>query len=405
MIADLSLENNHTVGSSEDLQILLQDKRFTAIPKAGDVVKGTVISISKGEVRIDIEGYTVGVVRGRELYHESKEYSELKPGDVIEATVIEVENENGELELSFRTAGQQKMWNYLCDLVREGTSVKVKVRDANKGGLMVTLDSVSGFLPVSQLNPDFYPRVPGGEKQKIFDRLKEYVNQEFTVKVIDVDEAEGKLIVSQKAVWDEEKKGLLKEYKVGDLIEGTVHALTSFGAFIRFNDIEGLVHISEIVWQRIDHPKDILKIGDTVQAQIIGIDGPKIFLSMKRLKDDPWKLVAERYAVGTKVSGRIIKINPFGLFVELDKEIHGLAHISELSNDPIQDIYAFAKEGEEREFEIVSIEPAQHRLGLRIPGVKKKMEKKKEEEVVSSDSSQATDTNTPVTPDAVSTNV
>jgi small subunit ribosomal protein S1 len=182
--------------------------------------------------------------------------------------------------------------------------------------------------------------------------------------------------VSEKAVWEDEQKAVLDSYKIGDIIEGEVSALTSFGAFIRFgNGLEGLVHISEIVWQRIDHPKSVLKVGQKVRAQIIDLNRSKIYLSIKRLVEDPWKSVKEKYKIGQIVEGLVHKVEPFGLMVKLDEDIHGLAHVSELSNEPIKsfdDLKTKFKIGEKYSFEIVSIEPTEHRLGLKVEGVKGK---------------------------------
>jgi len=247
------------------------------------------------------------------------------------------------------------------------------------------VDALSGFMPVSQLSPDHYPRVTGGDKNRILDKLREMTGKEFEVKVIDVDEKEEKLIVSERAVWEDSQKAVLEAYKINDIVSGEISALTSFGAFVKFGDgLEGLIHISEIAWQRIDHPKDVLKVGDQVKAQIIQLDHSKIYLSIKRLVDDPWKKVKEKYKMGDKVTGKIIKVEPFGLMIALDKEIHGLAHISELSDDPIANINDKFKLGQELEFEVVSVEPAEHRLGLKVAGVKGKLKKedKKEEKVV-----------------------
>ena len=177
----------------------------------------------------------------------------------------------------------------------------------------------------------------------------------------------GKLIVSEKSVWETKQESVISKYKVGDKVEGDVTAVTDFGAFVRFDDnLEGLVHISEIAWQRIDHPRDVLKVGDHVRAEIINIEGSKIFLSMKKLVDDPWKKAGEKFRVGQSVKGKVIKINPFGLFVELDPDIHGLAHISELSNKPVKDVNEIARIGDEFDFRIVSIDPDNHRLGLSL---------------------------------------
>ena len=355
-----------TKTATVDLKTLLADKDWLKIPKVGDVVHGTIISMSKNEIRIDIDGYKTGVVRGRELFAEANEYADLKVGTEVEATVIDMENELGEVELSFRYAGQQKAWETLRKLMETGELIPAKIIEANKGGLLARVNHVNGFLPVSQLSPDNYPRVSGGDKIKILEKLKSFVGQSMNVKVIDVNEREEKLIVSEKAVWEEAQKGVLDKYKVGDTVEGVITAIADFGVFVKFDNLEGLVHISEIAWQRIDHPRDLVKVGDTVKAEIIGIEGSKLFLSMKKLITDPWKNVGEKYKIGDLVEGKILKINPFGFFVELDKDIHGLAHISELSKKPIKNVADIGKVGDTMKFKIVSIEPEQHRLGLSL---------------------------------------
>lgn len=371
--------------AKQDFKTLLQNMAIN-VPKVGDVVKGKVLSADRGEVRIDIEGVTTGIVRGREMFVESREYADLKAGDEVEATVIDLENENGEMELSFRIAGFARAWDSMRKYMKESLTIKAKVLSANKGGVMMQVGAIAGFMPVSQLSPDHYPRVTGGDKNRILDKLRELSGKELEVKVIDVDEKEEKLIVSERAVWEDSQKAVLEAYKIGDIVDGEVSALTSFGAFMKFGDgLEGLVHISEIAWQRIDHPKDVLKVGDQVKAQIIQLDHSKIYLSLKRLVDDPWKQVKDKYKMGEKVKGKVLKIEPFGLMVALDKDIHGLAHISELSDDPINNINDKFKLGQELEFEVVSLEPAEHRLGLKVAGVKgkakkeeKKVEKKEE---------------------------
>lgn len=352
---------------------LLQDY-FAALPKKGDMVKGTVISVDKGAIRLDIGGLITGVVRSQELFSESSEYEELKVGDEIEATVIELENENGEMELSFRIAGFERMWKRLAKNAADEVVTKGKVIAANKGGLMIKVDAVTGFMPVSQLAPENYPRVPGGDKNRILEHLQSMIGKTLQVKVLDANQKEDKLIVSEKAVWEDEQKAVLDSYTIGDLVEGEVSALTSFGAFMKFGTgLEGLIHISEIVWQRIDHPKDVLKVGDKVKAQIIDLNKSKIYLSMKRLVDDPWKSVKDKYKEGQIVSGMIHKIEPFGLMVKLDEDIHGLAHISEVANRNIHDVKELREIftiGETKEFEIINIDAAEHRLGLRLKGVK-----------------------------------
>ena len=365
-----------TTSDSTEIEKLLSDEQYAQFlnyPNVGEVVKGTVISVGRNEVRIDVNGLAVGLIRGPELDPNAH----LTAGEEVEATVVGLDNEFGELELSLKGADRKKSWDKIRELFVANAPIPVKILEANKGGLIIRLEGIMGFLPVSQLSPENYPRVAGGDKSRILEKLKSIVGTSLDVKLIDVNEDGGKLIVSEKAVWETKQESVISKHKVGEEVEGDVTAVTDFGAFVRFdNNLEGLVHISEIAWQRIDHPRDVLKIGDHVRAQIINIEGSKIFLSMKKLVEDPWKRVADRFKVGQMVKGKVIKINPFGLFVELDPDIHGLAHISELSNKPVKDVNEVARIGDEFEFRIVSVEPENHRLDLSLR--KAKEEEKKE---------------------------
>ncbi len=361
------MEDQKNLDSSEFAKLL--DKDQTQVPQIGDIVKGKVISASKSEVMLDINGISMGIVRGPELYNEVEEFASLKPGDEIEAAVIDVENEKGQLELSFRLVGQEKAWIKLRQAYKDKTTVKVKIADANKGGLLSRYCQIDGFLPVSQLAPENYPRISGGDKSKILEKLKSFVGQEFEVAVITLSEEDGKIIFSEKDVWNKRQKPALDKYKIGSQVDGKITAITNFGVFVTFGeDIEGLIHISELAWQRIDSPSEMYKVGDSIKAEIISIDGAKVFLSAKKLLVDPWLEASSKYQVGQTVAGTILKVNPFGLFVKLDEEIHGLAHISLLNiaaKDKISDLY---KADEIRDFEIVSISPSEHRLGLKLAG-------------------------------------
>lgn len=352
---------------ASDMEQLLQDASLPQLPQVGDIIEATVLSVSKNEVNLDLGGIATGIVRGKELIDESGETANLKTGDQVSATVLELENEKGSMELSFRSAGHQKAWDELIRLQQTGEIIDVPVLDANRGGLMVKVNHIDGFLPVSQLTPEHYPRVEGGDKQRILETLQRFVGQSMRVKVLDVNEADNKLIVSEKAAWAKEQAAIVSTYKANDVIEGRVTGVVDFGAFVEFGQhLEGLIHISELAWQRVENPRDLVTVGQPIKAMIIGIDGTKISLSLKRLTDDPWQKAVERYSVGQVVTGKVLKLNPFGAFVELDEEIHGLAHISELSSKSIRSASEVVKEGETRNFKIISIEPAQHRLGLSI---------------------------------------
>ncbi|MFA5069709.1 MAG: S1 RNA-binding domain-containing protein [Patescibacteria group bacterium] len=354
------------------MEKLLQDKNQPLLPKVGDLIKGKVISVSNSTVHLDIGGIVTGIVRGRELIDESGEFSTIKIGDEVQATVLEIENENGELELSFRSAGHQKAWNELQRMLASNDIIEVPVTEANRGGLMVKVGKVDGFIPVSQLIPEHYPRVEGGDKNKILEMLKKLIGQKLKAKIIDLDESDNKLIVSEKAAWENQQKAAVANYKTGDIVSGRVTGVVDFGAFIEFGEgLEGLVHISELAWQRIDNPREIIKVGDQIKAKIISIDGTKVSLSTKQLQNDPWKDVINKYRVGQVTSGKVLKINPFGAFVELDQAIHGLVHISELSEKKIAHPSEIIKEGEKYSFKILSIEPENHRLGLSLKATTK----------------------------------
>ena len=373
--------------NSHVLEALLEQDKIN-IPKVGDIVIGKVIAASKSEVRLDIGGIFIGIVRGPELYFEAEEFANLKAGDEVEATVIDEENENGDLELSFKQAGQEKAWLKLEEALKNREIVKVRIIDANKGGLLVRYHQIPGFLPVSQLSPENYPRVSGGDKQKILEKLKSFVGQDFEVNVINLGTESDKIIFSEKDVWNKKQKHIIDKYKVGMVVDGKISAVTNFGVFISFGEgMEGLIHISELAWQRIDSPNELYHIGDKIQAEIVGIEGSKIFLSAKKLMRDPWQEASAKYQAGQVVKGTILKVNPFGLFVKLDEEIHGLAHISQIglaAKDKITDLF---KSGEEHDFEIVNISPSEHRLGLKLatketkePAVKKEKASKKKAE-------------------------
>jgi small subunit ribosomal protein S1 len=366
---------NHTLEA-----LLEQDK--VSVPRVGDIVVGKVITASKSEVRLDIEGVFIGIVRGPELYFEDEEFANLKPGDEVEATVIDEENERGDLELSFKQAGQEKAWAKLEEAVKEKEIIKVNVVDANKGGLLVRFYQIPGFLPVSQLSPENYPRVSGGDKQKILDKLKSFVGKEIEVNVINLGEDSDKIIFSEKDVWNKKQKHIIDKYKVGMVVDGKISAVTNFGVFISFGEgMEGLIHISELAWQRIESPEKIYKVGDSIKAEIVNLDNNKIFLSAKKIIEDPWKKAVEKYQVGDVINGEILKVNPFGLFVKLDEEIHGLAHITQLGINPKDKISDLFSTGDKFDFEILSISPSDHRLGLKLlkDGKGKKKKEVKEE--------------------------
>jgi small subunit ribosomal protein S1 len=376
----------HTAQTMEDL---ISSGVEIKVLKPADMVEGTLISVGKSEVYVDLEGYGIGVVRGRELYDDEATLNSLKPGDKILVSVVEPENKEGITELSLRQAGQERVWQTLKAKMDSKEVVRTKILEANKGGLMVEINNVVGFLPVSQLSLEHYPRVEDGDKNKILSILHSFVGQLFDVQIITADSAEEKLIVSEKAVFEKEMENKLGQLKIGQVAEGTITGVVDFGAFVKFGELEGLVHISELAWQRIENPRDIVKVGQKVTAKVISIDKGRVSLSIKQLQNDPWLEAVKKYQIGQKVSGKVSKIMPFGVFVELDKDIQGLAHIMELSHETVKNPEELLKPGQEVEFKIISIEPAEHRLGLSLkalqePPKKEEVKEEKKEETVAS---------------------
>ncbi|MEZ4180304.1 MAG: S1 RNA-binding domain-containing protein [Candidatus Doudnabacteria bacterium] len=367
--------------SAQTMNDLLASGAEIRVLKPGDMVEGTIISVTKNEVYLNLEGYGVGVVRGRELYDDQATLNSLKSGDKITASVVETENKEGNVEMSLRQAGHERVWQTLRELMESKDPVSTKILAANKGGLMVEINNVTGFLPVSQLSIEHYPRVEEGDKNRILNILNSYVGEHFTVQVITADSEEEKLIVSEKAVFAADLRDKLSELKIGDEVTGAITGIVDFGVFVKFGELEGLVHISELAWQRIDNPKDLYKVGDIVKAKVIAIEKNRVSLSIKQLQVDPWQEAVKKYQLGQVVKGTISKIMPFGVFVELDEEIQGLAHLVELAHEEVKDANEVVKEGEEREFKVISIEPAEHRLGLSIKQLTEAPKKEVEAEV------------------------
>lgn len=346
------------------MEVLLKQKSEHAVlPKPGDIVEGEVVEKKGSRLFVDLGNRGTGIVYGREYYEAQDLIKPLAPGDRIVAKVVEADNEEGYIELSLKQAGREKNWQEMRRLMESGEMLKLKIAEANRGGLIVAYLGVPGFLPASQLAQEHYPRVEGGDKGRIYEELKKLIGQELELTIIDVDPDEGKLIFSEKSRETEAIRQRLAQYHVGDVVAGEVAGLVSFGAFVKFGEgLEGLVHISEINWQLISSPADVLKIGEKVQAKVIGIEGDKVSLSLKALQEDPWSKAGEKYKKGDAVAGTVVKFNPFGAFVKLDEDIQGLAHISEFGSE------ARMKEmltlGQPHEFKILSVDPKEHRLAL-----------------------------------------
>jgi len=350
-------------------QTKIQPEIDTALPpKAGQIVAGKIIGNDRYAVYIDLEGIGTGIIFGKEYYAAKNILKNLKPGDELKAKIVEVDNEDGHIELSLREAQEEGNWERLKRLQSDSEIVKIKITGSNKGGLLAELYDIKGFLPLSQLSIEHYPRVQDGDSTKILKHLQDLVTTELEVKIIDAVAEENKLIFSEKAVTSKEINKLLEQYKPGDIAEGKITGIAEFGAFIKFpltedkTQTEGLIHISELDWQLIDDVAEIIKVGDVVQAKIIDIsqDG-RVSLSLKALKEDPWKGIDEQFKKGQVIKGRVAKINQLGAFVEIAPKVRGLVHFSQ--NSP--DINKLEKD-QEYNFEILSLDPVEHKMALKL---------------------------------------
>lgn len=334
-----------------------------SMPKVGDLVEGQIIEKKSSSVFVDLGPYGTGIIYGREFINSRDVLRSLRPSDVITAKIIDLANENGYIELSLKEAGQEIVWREGEELQKKRTPLNLTVIDANKGGLILEWKNIQGFLPASQLRLKHYPRVEGGDKEKILEELKKFTGTTLTVTIIGVDPQEKKLIFSEKETEAGELKEIIAKYKVGDILECEVTGVVDFGVFVKIEEgLEGLVHISELDWSLVENPNDLFKIGDKVTAQIIEIKDNKISLSTKALKPNPWLDAKEKYKKGDIVKSVVIKFNKHGALVSIEEGVAGLVHISEFGNE--KKMKEKMELGKSYLFQIIVFEPDEHRLIL-----------------------------------------
>ncbi len=336
------------------------------VPKVGDIAEGVILQKPGSAVFIDL-GFGTGIIYGKE-YQDGREMLKQKQvGDTLVAKIVELENENGYIELSVREAGREKFWQEAQKVMTEKTPLLLKALEANRGGLVFEWSGTKGFLPLSQLSQKHYPRVEGGDKTRILEELQKFIGEEFSLQVITVDPKEEKLIFSEKTSDPDELKEKLARYEVGGEYDGEVSGIVEFGIFVKLEEgLEGLVHISEIDWSLVENPSDLYAIADKVRVKIISLEGDKISLSLKALKPDPWKAV--KLEKGDIAEGVITKINKYGAFVKLvDKDgISGLSHISEFGT--LQKLRETIEIGKQYPFQVVVFQPDHHKLSLAFLG-------------------------------------
>src|SRR3989338_7697070 len=368
--------NNSDIKSMKDL--LFKEEFF--LPKPGNILSGQIINISKANVVVDLGHIGIGIVYPGEFYDNPDRMKGLKPGDKVSAMLIELENDDGYRELSLRSAQMTTAWQDIKEKMDASEVITTKIVNINKGGLIVEVSGIQGFLPLSQLSSEHYPKIDGGDTTKIVQALQKFKGMEFQVKILDFNETENKLIVSEKAIKEEAAKEELAKLKVGDLVNGKITEVTDFGAFVKISDtLDGLIHSSEIDWKFIEDPREILHAGDKIKAKIVNLDGGRVSLSLKALKEDPWLKIETIYTVGQKIKGKILKIRNNGIFVELPGPITDDGLSSEIIGFiPSAPTTAAAEGvetpaetpaievGKEYDMSVTAIDPADHKLTLSL---------------------------------------
>ncbi len=349
---------------------LLEENDMLRPPKVGEIIEGAVIGKGRAAIFLDLGPIGTGKIYGREFFQAKEELKGLDIGDKIFSKITGLDTEDGFIELSVSKASRELTFSRLKEKKEKGEMITIKVLGANKGGLMAEISGISAFLPVSQLSSEHYPKVEGGDKTKILKELQQFVSKEMEVKVLDLFPKKEQIILSEKAKDIDRIKGLLQNYKVGDVVEGEITGITDFGAFIKFplegeeaERLEGLIHISELDWKIIEDPSEVVSVGEHVKAQVVDISDNKVSLSLKAMKKDPWENIRDDYQKGQVITGKVTKLNPFGAFIQVSDKIQALCHVSEFENEKMEEALEIDKE---YKFEILSIDEQEHKMSLRM---------------------------------------
>jgi small subunit ribosomal protein S1 len=330
--------------------------------KQGDVVEGTVMEVKKNEVWIDLGVHGIGSVGRREI----SGLQNLNKGDSATVSVLEPESDSGNALLSMRRAAKDKGWDELQKIFDNQEIIEIQPYDANRGGLLVEVEGIRGFLPVSQLAAGNYPRVSGADKDEILQKLNALTKKMLKVRILDVSKKENKLIVSEKEAIKDELQNRFAKLSVGETVKGVVTGVIDFGAFVNVDGIEGLIHISEISWERVEDPRKYVKVGDEVEAKIIAIDKDRLSLSLKQMSEDPWLKEVKEFKKGESVEGKITRITPFGAFVQLSPSVEALVHVSEMGGDESVDPEKLFQLNEKKTFRVLYIDLDGRKIALSL---------------------------------------
>lgn len=334
--------------------------------EVGDVIEGTVASVKKHEVWLDLGARGSGIVVRREIGHGQK----LEIGQSVTVSVVDPELDEGYALLSMKRAAKDRGWDELQRVFDEQEIIEITPYDANRGGMLVELEGIRGFLPVSQLAAGHYPRVSGADKDEILQKLHALVGKPIRTRVLDVSRKDNKLIFSEKEAVKDDMQARFSELKVGDEVEGVVTGVIDFGAFVNVDGIEGLIHISEISWERVEDPRKYVKVGEVLKAKIIAIDKDRLSLSLKQMSEDPWLNEVKSFSKGDIVEGKITRITPFGAFVQLSASVEALVHVSEMSDEETVDPEKIFQLNEKKQFKVLDIDTDARKIALSLKSAK-----------------------------------
>lgn len=348
---------------------------------ASDFIEGKVISVQKHEIWLDIGHLGVGVVSRRELINNS----EFELGQKVITSVINPETKHGHALLSLRRVMKDKSWEEIQKIYDNNQIVSVISYDANRGGLLVEYEGVRGFLPISQLSINNYPRVNSSDKDEVIAKLNQLIGQSIKVCILDLNRKENKLIFSEKEALKETVGEQLKKLKVGEIVEGVVTGVIDFGAFVNINGVEGLIHISEISWGRVEDPHKHIKVAEKLKVKIIAIDNERVALSLKQMTDDPWEKEAKDLKEGSEIEGSITRVTPYGAFVRLSPVIEALLYLfgddggvdapgdkssaadkNKARQARIEELKKDIKVGETKKFVIVNLDREARKISLKL---------------------------------------
>ncbi|MCU0660431.1 MAG: S1 RNA-binding domain-containing protein [Candidatus Pacebacteria bacterium] len=340
----------------------LADESVSPIEKDA-LVEGPVIEVKKSSIYIDLAPYGTGIIFGREFTNAKDLIRKVKIGDAIKAKIVETENEDGYIELSLKEAKQALIWSDAETAIKEKLVLDLPVKEANKGGLIIEWQGIQGFLPASQLKPEHYPKVEDSDKDKILRELKKLVGKRLSLTIINASPKEDKLIFSEKESNPEERKEIVGKYAVSDEIDCTVAGIVDFGVFLKVEEgLEGLVHISELDWGLVEDPRSMFKVGENIRAKIIEIKDGKISLSIKALKENPWKEFETKLKKGDIIKGVVIKFNKHGALVSIKEGVAGLVHNSNFGSEA--KLREKLELGKTYSFQVTMFEPKEQRMTL-----------------------------------------